>query len=49
VENITPFGLKFLGSLGKLEKLLLFYANNIEPSVFREFFASGSMRNLVPV
>ena len=49
VENITPFGLKFIGSLAKLEKLLLFYASNIDPNVFREFFASGSMRNLLYV
>ena len=40
VENITPFGLKFLGSLAKLEKLLLFYANNIDPNVFRYLVSS---------
>lgn len=38
VENITPFGLKFLGWLPNLEKLLLFHANNITPLCFANFF-----------
>ena len=46
VENITPFGLKFIGTLPKLEKLLLFHANNISSTCFAEFFGSENLRNL---
>lgn len=46
VENITPFGLKFIGSLTKLEKLLLFNAHNIQPECFVDFFANKNLRNL---
>ena len=46
VENITPFGLKFIGSLTKLEKLLLFHANNISPICFADFFSNKNLRNL---
>ncbi len=46
VENITPFGLKFIGSLPRLEKLLLFHANNIAPKCFEAFFRNENLRNL---
>lgn len=46
VENITPFGLKFLGSLKRLEKLLLFHANNISSKSFRDFFAQAKLTRL---
>ena len=46
VENITPFGLKFIGSLTRLEKLLLFHANGISPIVFAEFFRTKNLSNL---
>lgn len=46
VENITPFGLKYIGSLKKLEKLLLFHATNISPLCFAEFFKTNQFHNL---
>ena len=46
VENITPLGLKHVGSLPRLEKLLLFHANNITTPCFEEFFSGENLRNL---
>ena len=46
VENITPFGLKFIGRLSGLEKLLLFHANNITPRCFADFFGNKNLKNL---
>ncbi len=46
MENITPFGLKFIGRLTSLEKLLLFHANNISSRCFCDFFANKNLRNL---
>jgi hypothetical protein len=45
-ENITPFGLKFIGRLGGLEKLLLFHANNISSRCFADFFGNKNLYNL---
>ncbi len=47
VENITPFGLKFIQRLPRLEKLLLFHAHHISPLCFEQFFSSENLRNLV--
>ena len=46
VENITPYGLKFISSLPRLEKLLLFHANNISSRCFTDFFCNQNLRNL---
>ncbi len=46
VENITPFGLKFIQRLPRLEKLLLFHAHHISPLCFEQFFSSENLRNL---
>ena len=46
VESITPYGLKHISSLTKLEKLLLFHANNISPICFIDFFSNKNLRNL---
>ena len=49
LENITPYGLKFIASLTNLEMLQLLHADNISPPCFTEFFMNDNMRNLTHV